>query len=255
MVQHCDPETLSLLALGEAAGSAADDLHLETCSRCQSELDQLRAVVATSRSVIDADAPEAPGPEIWDRISAELNLGAAPAARPGPTAEASDRRLSVVEPAGSPDTAGVVTPPRRQTVPWLIAAAAAVIGVLAGALVVSAANRTAPPPVLASAVLDPLNVPDAEGTAKLTGAGADRTLTVDVTGLPVTDGFYEVWLLNSAADKLISLGTLGADDVGSFPVPGDLDVADFPVVDVSREPLDGDPSHSTDSVVRGTLST
>ena len=254
-MQHCDPETLSLLALGEAAGSAADDLHLETCSRCQSELDQLRAVVATSRSVIDADAPEAPGPEIWDRISAELDLGAAPAARPGPTAESvrpsSERRRT----RRVADTAGVVTPPRRQTVPWLIAAAAAVIGVLAGALVVSAANRTAPPPVLASAVLDPLNVPDAEGTAKLTGAGADRTLTVDVTGLPVTDGFYEVWLLNSAADKLISLGTLGADDVGSFPVPGDLDVADFPVVDVSREPLDGDPSHSTDSVVRGTLST
>ena len=75
-----------------------------------------------------------------------------------------------------------------------------------------------------------------------------------MTGLPVTDGFYEVWLLNSSADKLISLGTLGADDVGSFPVPGDLDVATFPVVDVSREPLDGDPSHSADSVVRGTLS-
>ena len=84
MVQHCDPETLSLLALGETAGLGFVDLHLETCSRCQSELDQLRAVVATSRSVIDADAPEAPGPEIWDRISAKLNLGAARRLDPDP---------------------------------------------------------------------------------------------------------------------------------------------------------------------------
>ena len=62
-----------------------------------------------------------------------------------------------------------------------------------------------------------------------------------------------MWLLDESAEKLVSLGTLGAGDTGVFPVPADLDVALFPVVDVSREPLDGNPAHSTDSVVRGTL--
>ena len=60
-------------------------------------------------------------------------------------------------------------------------------------------------------------------------------------------------LLNPDAE--VSLGTLGAGDTGVFPVPADLDVAQFPVVDVSREPLDGNPAHSKDSVVRGTLTT
>jgi hypothetical protein len=36
-------------------------------------------------------------------------------------------------------------------------------------------------------------------------------------------------------------------------IPDGLDLAEFPVVDVSREPLDGDPAHSSDSISRGTL--
>ena len=37
-------------------------------------------------------------------------------------------------------------------------------------------------------------------------------------------------------------------------LPAQVDVGEFPVVDVSIEPADGDPAHSGDSVVRGTLS-
>jgi hypothetical protein len=33
-----------------------------------------------------------------------------------------------------------------------------------------------------------------------------------------------------------------------------VDVGEYPVVDVSIEPTDGDPAHSGNSVVRGTLS-
>ena len=42
-------------------------------------------------------------------------------------------------------------------------------------------------------------------------------------------------------------------DTATFPVPDGLDLGEFPVVDISVEPFDGDPSHSGDSVVRGTL--
>ena len=36
-------------------------------------------------------------------------------------------------------------------------------------------------------------------------------------------------------------------------LPADLDLAEFPLVDVSVEPLDGNPTHSGDSVARGEL--
>jgi anti-sigma-K factor RskA len=239
-VQHCDPEALSLLALGESAGAPEDERHLIACARCQSELDQLRAVVSTARSVSPMDTPTTPRREVWDSIASELALD--------------DRSVPGGAAAAEVDEAVVVPMRRRRTAPWLMAAAAAIVGVLAGAAVVNAIDRPAESTVVASAVLEPLNVPDATGTAELTSAGSDRALVVDVTGLPTTDGFYEVWLLDATADKLISLGTLGAGDTGTFPVPTDLDVAEFPVVDVSREPFDGNPAHSADSVVRGTLS-
>jgi hypothetical protein len=79
-----------------------------------------------------------------------------------------------------------------------------------------------------------------------------RVLEVDVSDLTKGDGFYEVWLLDANAQRLVSLGLLEGD-TGRFPLPDQVDVSEFPVVDVSIEPVDGDPAHSGDSVVRGTL--
>ena len=49
----------------------------------------------------------------------------------------------------------------------------------------------------------------------------------------------------------IALGTLDGD--GKFVVPAGLDMEAYPLVDVSIEPLDGNPAHSTKSVLRGRL--
>jgi hypothetical protein len=51
--------------------------------------------------------------------------------------------------------------------------------------------------------------------------------------------------------KLVSLGPLRRD--GVYDLPAGLDPAAFPIVDVSVEPIDGDPAHSGDSVLRGEL--
>ena len=53
---------------------------------------------------------------------------------------------------------------------------------------------------------------------------------------------------------MVSLGIL-AGDSGIFAVPRGLDLADYPVVDVSFEPLDGQPAHSGESIARGILPT
>jgi anti-sigma-K factor RskA len=109
-----------------------------------------------------------------------------------------------------------------------------------------------PPPVVATATLGPLADPEATGTASIAGAGGERELTVNLDSASEHDGFLEVWLLSPDASGLVSLGVLRGD-TATFPVPDGLDLGEFPVVDISVEPFDGDPSHSGDSVVRGTL--
>jgi hypothetical protein len=74
---------------------------------------------------------------------------------------------------------------------------------------------------------------------------------VETTGLDPGDGFLEVWVIDAEVTKLVSLGPSRPD--GTYDLPPGLDPEDFPVVDVSVEPLDGDPAHSGDSVLRGEL--
>lgn len=71
------------------------------------------------------------------------------------------------------------------------------------------------------------------------------------TGLRPTDGFYEVWLLDPGSGRLVALGVLDDDGRGRLTVPEGVAVGDYPAVDVSAEPDDGDPAHSGASVLRG----
>lgn len=231
MPGHSDPDDLALIALGEQL----EDPHLATCARCQSELEQLRAVVTTARSVTPEDQPEAPPPQVWDRVVAELGL--ARDARAGDELDARRSRS-------------------RRGFTALVAAAAAVVGIavgVGGSALLGGSDEPAAGTVVASASLTAL--PDRTGTGQATVQTVDgeRVLSLDVSGLTRADGFYEVWLLDADAQRLVSLGLLDGS-TGRFTLPPEVDVTDFPVVDVSIEPVDGDPAHSGDSVVRGILS-
>src|ERR1022692_2071682 len=48
-VSHIDPEVLALRALGETAGTHADDAHLSGCAHCQAEFDKFAEVVTIAR--------------------------------------------------------------------------------------------------------------------------------------------------------------------------------------------------------------
>lgn len=61
-----------------------------------------------------------------------------------------------------------------------------------------------------------------------------------------------MWLLDAETGRLVSLGVLNGTE-STFELPEGLDLSDYPVVDISREPFDGDPAHSTDSIARGEL--
>ena len=62
----------------------------------------------------------------------------------------------------------------------------------------------------------------------------------------------EVWLIKADASGLISIGFLDGD-TGTFTIPDGVNLSEYPLVDVSAEPADGNPAHSGNSIVRGEL--
>ncbi|MEO6988660.1 MAG: anti-sigma factor [Aquihabitans sp.] len=138
---------------------------------------------------------------------------------------------------------------RRRT-PWILGAVAAVVALLVGVAVF--ANRPVKTDVVASVALDPLGTaPPGSGNAKLIDDAGQYRLKVDTADLDPGEGFLEVWVIDAEVTKLVSLGPVRPD--GTYDLPPGLDPEQFPVVDVSVEPLDGNPGHSGDSVLRGTL--
>jgi anti-sigma-K factor RskA len=108
---------------------------------------------------------------------------------------------------------------------------------------------------VAAAALDPLEDADASGTARVVErSDGTRVLEVELQAPDLDDAYYEVWLLKPDVSGLIPVGTTQAG-TAQFEIPPGVDLGQYPVVDVSVEPLDGDPEHSGDSVVRGVLET
>jgi anti-sigma-K factor RskA len=159
-----------------------------------------------------------------------------PPAAPRPLHGARDRRSS-----------------RRSVRPLLAVAAAAVIGAGIALGAVAFAQRTPPTTSLADARLQALGGSGAEGTAVVVER-ADHSLELDVTlsGGQPGGGYLEVWLAEPGLARMVAVGVLH-DGRGALALPAGLSIRSYPVVDVSDEPLDGDPAHSSDSVARGLL--
>ena len=94
---------------------------------------------------------------------------------------------------------------------------------------------------------------NAGGVAELRPEAGGRA-TVELSGLrPSGDqDFYELWLLGDDGE-LVSLGSVRVPESGNATLDVDLpvDPKQFRYLDLSREPDDGDPSHSTVSILRG----
>lgn len=246
---HLDDDLLALIALGEDAGTADDLRHIGDCPRCRDELAALREVVAVVRSLAGDDELIDPPPAVWDRIRAETHGPA------GPTTVRADATVPPpVEDAPRPALAEpvVLARPHRRIPALLLAAALAfVLGLGVG----PAWRAVTGPRVqeLARTTLAPVNAGPATGVAYLEQTGPTRDLVVQVeSGVP-GDGRLEVWLIAPDQSGMTSLGFLDGSS-GRLVVPADLDVAAFPLVDVSIEPTaDADPTHSGTSLLRGQL--
>lgn len=226
---HVHPDQLAAISLEPEIAEDGDRTHLDGCPRCRREVDTLRVVSARARRA-RPDGPEPAPPEsIWDNVVREL-------------ADAGELRPT---PVGN---GAAVRRPRPRW--WVPATVAAVLVALAIFATVALLPLGGGGQIVAEATLEPLgSVPEA--SAVLTTDGDGRVLTVDTQDLPDTDGYYELWLLTPDAERLVSLGPVGGGL--EHPIPASVDLDEYSVVDISREPTDGDPAHSTDSVLRGPL--
>ncbi|MGY1824221.1 anti-sigma factor [Geodermatophilus sp. SYSU D00079] len=249
---HCTPDQLALAALREPL-PAVDAAHLESCARCQAEVASLqRGVDALAVPALAAPgAPVPPPPAVWAAIAAATGVSAQP--RPEVVAA-----TAAAPPSPAPEApAATVTPlrPRRSRL-LLAAAAALVVGVGIGAGAVALGSRDDGGSAVAATALDPLGGSGASGQARVVERD-DGTLVleVDLTAAALREGFYEVWLIDEAVEDMVSVGVVQGGRRVALPLPAGIDLGQYPVVDVSVEPLDGDPTHSGDSVARGLLET
>ncbi|GAB3955314.1 anti-sigma factor [Micromonospora vulcania] len=249
-MQHLDHDRLVFLALGESEADNGESTHLDVCAHCRTEFATLRQVAGLGADTKGlADLPDPPE-HVWQGIVAEIR-----AADDLPT-ESTDRVPRQPTRANAA-SAGRVRPRGRWS-RWagtaVIAAAAAAVGVL-GTVAVLGPDDPAPAPTRAVVASTPLvaygsTPPTANGDARVFQGGQ---LHLHVANLPRVAGYYEVWLINPTTMQMFSVGTLGDGPDALLPLPPNVDLRTYSVVDVSAERYDNKPAHSGDSLLRGTL--
>ena len=289
---HPSPDVLALLALGEKAGTAEERIHVDSCPVCLAEVAEFVRVAAVGRSATTADQLQAPPPEVWRAVRSELGLSgdtaapgssaaaaqgvsagpgvsaAAPGVSDGQTQDVPQDNVRQLAREGSPYDSGASAASsaavpdsgrrrssraRRALSLALAAAIALVVGFGLGFLVDRFVQPTET--VIERAQLQALPAwPGARGEAWVERDGSgDRFLEVRVDSTSPDPGYRQVWLIDRNVKAMASMGFLN-NGVGRFNIPDDLDLNQFPIVDVSAEPAnDAEPAHSGDSIVRGQL--
>ncbi|WP_350278823.1 anti-sigma factor [Kribbella sp. HUAS MG21] len=241
MTKHLDEELLAQWALDGESPDAAAAEHLQSCATCRTTLAELRSLVGVTH---DLPRLEAPGAHVWQRITDEL----------GPEYAAQETTDDGHRAAGN----GTQDTRRRfrSSALALAACVAVVLGAGAGILGTLYLTDDEPDQPVADVMirLEPLAGKTGDGSADLIRASTGTQLKVDATGLGTTTaGYYEVWLINADGQRMVSLGVLNPLTGSTFQVPAGLTSQGYRIVDVSLEPEDGNPEHSRDSVIRGTL--
>jgi hypothetical protein len=247
---HIDPERLALFAMGEPVATPGESEHLGDCEVCVDDLAALRHAAIAGRASFDVGDLEAPPESVWNRIVDELALGTTAAEPETASESAPETVLVAARPVAVVDAAA----PRRRVMTRIWALAASLVLVAGVGLGAWAVTQRVSLTEIAEATLAPFpGHPTAEGTA-IVEERPDGTLAVrvELSADAAPDTFREVWLITADASALVSLGVLEGTEQ-TFAIPADVDLNDYVLVDVSQEPVDGDPNHSGDSIVRGEL--
>jgi hypothetical protein len=193
----------------------------EKCPECQNELESIRH----THELLRKEAVTAPPPELKDRVLAQT------------TGEISERS-------------------RSRWRYWISAAAALlVVSVLGiGLLSVFLDDSSDGLPLTATA-----QAPGASGVVRGEPVEENLLIELEVQGLPELgeDEYYEMWYYTEEEDGggRISCGAFRTTPEGqttvTFTTP--LNARDYPEIEVTREPDDGDPASSGEAVLEGDL--
>lgn len=252
-MEHLDPEAAALVALGEPLTDPAVIDHVERCASCRAEVEALASTVSVARSSIGEPGLQSPPARVWQAVVAELRLSPDLEA-PMPSSLDTPAVVTTSPPVVHLDAVRNRRAGIRRLIATVAASAAAAAIVAGGVLWWGASEPRDPGQLIASAELAALpDWPGAAGQATVAQrTDGERVVQVSLD-TEVDDGVVrEVWLLTESEDGLISLGLLTGSS-GEFVVPVSVDLDRFSVVDISAEPVDGDPTHSGDSIVRGAL--
>jgi len=202
--------------------------------------DQRRVTALMSRLSDEDFVRHEPPPGLWDSLSERI---------------ASYER-STVEDMQPPRVASLASRrrgPGRST-QVLLAAAALVLVIATGALVVRQLGSSTPQSVATADLLQLEPLGRTSASARLISEDGTSRLVIDAKNMPpAPEGqSYELWLIDSEVTDPRSLGVVtGSEQV---TVPASIDPKTHPIVDISLEPNDGDSGHSGHSLMRGTLS-
>jgi hypothetical protein len=256
--EHLDPDRLILLALSESAPEGGETAHLTECADCRVEVYSLRHVADLGSESQDLSDLPPPPERVWQGIAAEVarldhRHGDEAAAGSG-TEEPGDRGA---RPAltGLPARAGARRRggSRRWVAPLVAALAAAIVGVAGTVAVVRLNQRPAPVAVTAHADLAPLPIAPATARGEAEILAGDQ-LRLDVRNLPLTPGYYQVWLMNPEdLSQMLPVGVLGAVPDTVLSIAPTTDLNRYRLIDISAQAYGGDGTHSGKSVLRGTL--
>ena len=281
-MEHLDAELLSLMALGEPLGTDGKADHIANCHQCSEALRGLQHAVHIATLDPTRIELESPGSQTWTAIHQALGLSPNLAADPLTTRSAGPSEPSGRPPGSAPadetsprrgdELTPAPTPPLRRrgrnrdaSARFRITAAAAglLLGTAAGwtaAGVLGHTGSAAPTStqsvpvsiVLAQTSLSPLPAHTGSGDAQVNQlADGTRQLTIRLSKDHIS-GFRGVWVGSADLSKMVSLGVL-ANDSGVFTIPAGIDLSQYPIVDISDQPFNGNPAHSGDSIARGTL--
>ncbi|MFT4988484.1 MAG: anti-sigma-K factor RskA [Acidimicrobiales bacterium] len=195
-------------------------------------------IMAMARDVEAHDSDRiAPPPQVWNNILAELEIEVAPE-------EASTRSQTTHS-----KTEGWFSSARLLSI---AAATLVMVGVVVAIVNVSYDDSSLTEVAAASMTDEGLQVAtSATADARLVCEDDDCFVDVVLSALPDAGaGDLELWVINSDVSDMYSLGNVTASN-GRFALPPGVTSNDFPIVDISIEPDDGNETHSGQSVLRG----
>lgn len=257
---HVEDDLCALL-MGELDRdrTRATAAHLRQCPQCTHELIDMTVAHAAFTSAMVCD----PRP-VTERTGSMPTLSLATDVDVDDDADvdaelqestASVSHLQLAPPAPTPDPP---TRPTRMLVPQICTVAAGAVALVAGIWGIVATAQHAPGDST-TALLQATGPTDRATWASVTmtqgaGGSADDELQVTPTGLgrPPGGHYYEAWLVQPSANKMVAVGMLAAQGTNQYLVPAAL-MHTYSAMDVTLQADDGDPSHSSTSVLHGSL--